>query len=375
MPLYNNILLSNKSESRGAAGANDVSKTSSNASMKLLQDHLQSKRRSQQQQTLSSTKALKQSKERSQDSRSDQIISECTLHKPSEGDWDPEDEYDPMIPNSYEILMAEYLKSEEHKSILRKSTPNSKKMLPNILDVLDRLEDDDDYSTPMRGKTTSGIAIAPPASLHTSTTSTSFEESNKHSNVKLKAAKGADSSASEKLDGGSVAAKIMSKMGYRAGQGLGKDEQGMNSPLEVEKSGLNVGRIVPANSKPVQKEDNRCESDTTTTDDRMKELLEESTRVLLLQNMVGPGQVDEELEAETKEECRKYGDVVKCLIYEIPNKRVPDDQAVRIFVEFQNAESAIKAVCDLNGRYFGGRVVKASFYSHERFNKYDLEPS
>ena len=33
--------------------------------------------------------------------------------------------------------------------------------------------------------------------------------------------------------------------------------------------------------------------------------------------MVGPGDVDDELEAETKEEGAKYGEVNKCLIFEV----------------------------------------------------------
>lgn len=32
------------------------------------------------------------------------------------------------------------------------------------------------------------------------------------------------------------------------------------------------------------------------------------------------------------------------------------------------------AVVDLNGRYFGGRTVKASFFSEDRFAMYDLAP-
>jgi len=36
-----------------------------------------------------------------------------------------------------------------------------------------------------------------------------------------------------------------------------------------------------------------------------------------VQNMVGPGEVDDELEGETAEECSKYGKVVKCLIFEV----------------------------------------------------------
>ena len=44
--------------------------------------------------------------------------------------------------------------------------------------------------------------------------------------------------------GGSVAAKIMSKMGYKMGQGLGKKEQGMSTALQVEKTGKRAGKII-----------------------------------------------------------------------------------------------------------------------------------
>ncbi len=33
--------------------------------------------------------------------------------------------------------------------------------------------------------------------------------------------------------------------------------------------------------------------------------------------MVAPGDVDEELEVETKEECQKYGEVNKVVIFEV----------------------------------------------------------
>lgn len=42
--------------------------------------------------------------------------------------------------------------------------------------------------------------------------------------------------------------------------------------------------------------------------------------VSVLQNMVGRGEVDEDLEGETKEECEKYGKVVKCVIFEVRAK-------------------------------------------------------
>ena len=118
--------------------------------------------------------------------------------------------------------------------------------------------------------------------------------------------------------------------------------------------------------------------------------------------MVGPGEVDDELEPEVKEECNgKYGDVISVIVFEVPNAPTPEE-AVRIFIEFKRVESAIKgklnskvpefqllihrklvvtslliciftnissisAVIDLNGRFFGGREVKAHFFDVDKF--------
>ena len=58
--------------------------------------------------------------------------------------------------------------------------------------------------------------------------------------------------------------------------------------------------------------------------------------------MVGPGEVDDELEPEVKEECNgKYGDVISVIVFEVPNAPTPEE-AVRIFIEFKRVESAIK---------------------------------
>lgn len=67
----------------------------------------------------------------------------------------------------------------------------------------------------------------------------------------------------------------------------------------------------------------------------------QTKQVVLLRNMVGPGEVDQDLEPEVKDECNtKYGDVNRVVIYEVPN--VDHEEAVRIFVEFKRIESAIK---------------------------------
>ncbi|KAG6613647.1 mRNA splicing factor [Phytophthora cinnamomi] len=97
-----------------------------------------------------------------------------------------------------------------------------------------------------------------------------------------------------------------------------------------------------------------------------------TSRVVLLQNMVGPGEVDDELQDEVKGECSDtYGPVTKCTIYEVTG-RVPPEEAVRIFVQFKNAEDATKALTGLNGRFFGGRKVKAVYYDESKFERMDL---
>lgn len=89
---------------------------------------------------------------------------------------------------------------------------------------------------------------------------------------------------------------------------------------------------------------------------------------------MGPGEVDDDLEGEVASECAKYGTVTRVLIFEITEPNFPTDEAVRIFVQFEREGEATKALVDLEGRFFGGRVVRASFYEEDRFNKNELAP-
>jgi len=97
------------------------------------------------------------------------------------------------------------------------------------------------------------------------------------------------------------------------------------------------------------------------------------SRVVLLTNLVGAGEVDDTLQEETAEECERYGVVERCLIYEVKGN-VPDDEAVRIFIKFSKLEEANKAYNALNGRFFGGRTVKAKYFDEDRFSRLDLAP-
>ncbi|KAI7757381.1 hypothetical protein M8C21_004521 [Ambrosia artemisiifolia] len=161
-----------------------------------------------------------------------------------------------------------------------------------------------------------------------------------------------------------AAQRMMAKMGWKAGQGLGKQEQGITTPLMAKKTDRRAGVIVNASEAKQQVEKKV----------RGVSINGQPTRVVLLRNMVGPGEVDDDLEGEVAEECSKYGTVTRVLIFEITEPSFPVDEAVRIFVQFERSEQATKALVDLEGRFFGGRVVRATFYDEERFNTNQLAP-
>eukprot|EP01100_Stratorugosa_tubuloviscum_P013503 TRINITY_DN678_c1_g1_i3.p1 TRINITY_DN678_c1_g1~~TRINITY_DN678_c1_g1_i3.p1 ORF type:complete len:102 (+),score=38.77 TRINITY_DN678_c1_g1_i3:399-704(+) len=95
----------------------------------------------------------------------------------------------------------------------------------------------------------------------------------------------------------------------------------------------------------------------------------EPTRIVILTNMVGPGEVDEDLESETASECEKYGRVIRCIVKEVLHPDVPEEEVVRIFVKFEQIDAATKAINGLNGRYFGGRIIRAYYFIESEFNK------
>eukprot|EP00873_Tetraselmis_striata_P005029 jgi/Tetstr1/425293/TSEL_015744.t1 len=154
--------------------------------------------------------------------------------------------------------------------------------------------------------------------------------------------------------GMSAAARMMAKMGWKEGQGLGRTKQGMITPLVAQKTDTHAGVIINAQpsapppgppQQPTPKKASGVSFQGT------------PTTIVLLRNMVGPGEVDETLEDEVAEECSKYGQVNRVLIF-----------------EFDRTEAAVKALVDLEGRFFGGRVVRATFFTEQRLNANDLAP-
>ncbi|XP_064198698.1 splicing factor 45 isoform X2 [Anguilla rostrata] len=328
------------------------------------------------------------------------------------------DEYDPMFPNDYEKVVKRHREErqrqreqERQKEIEEREKKRKERHEGGAPSGFSHFpadgesDEEEDYEKERKKRILGGAAIAPPTSLvekdrELLNAAYQFDDEGQPRAPSSKAAipppmyedserpRSPPGPANSFLAnmGGTVAHKIMQKYGFREGQGLGKHEQGLSTALSVEKTSKRGGKIIvgdvvdkttgssqtvsPAGEMPSWSSGATADATKKSDANPLTEILKCPTKVVLLRNMVGRGEVDEDLEAETKEECEKYGKVIKCVIFEISG--VIDEEAVRIFLEFERVESAIKAVVDLNGRYFGGRVVKACFYNLDRFRVLDL---
>jgi len=97
------------------------------------------------------------------------------------------------------------------------------------------------------------------------------------------------------------------------------------------------------------------------------------SKVVCLRNMVGHEDVDESLQDEIEDECSKFGDVDNVIIYQERQSEEADAEIiVKIFVEFQNPLGAKAAKDSLNGRFFGGRHVRADIYDQVMYEEQDF---
>jgi|UniRef100_A0A7S4LEF6 splicing factor 45 len=171
------------------------------------------------------------------------------------------------------------------------------------------------------------------------------------------------------------AEQMMMKMGWKGeGSGIGKNADGIATPLMHRKIGQSTGQIVQAPPKPMAPKP-KPQPIAPPTKKPTKRLRGRPCEVIMLRNMVGPGEVDDDLCKETEEECQeKYGGVQECKVHEVKDGEVTPQEAVRIFVRFSSIENAVKAAVDLDGRLFAGRTVCACFYDTRRYENGDLAP-
>ena len=131
---------------------------------------------------------------------------------------------------------------------------------------------------------------------------------------------------------GNFGARLMRKYGWKAGQGIGKDLQGIATPL-VAKTDGKTGVIINPDQNFIH-----SPSSIILLEVRENSILLRLIYLILifffLKNMVD--EKEDDLEEDVKEECTKYGNVLNVVIAK------GFDQKWRVFVEFSSHRGRYK---------------------------------
>lgn len=234
-----------------------------------------------------------------------------------------EDPYNPAVPNEY----AEYTLKREQAQMLEREQAR----LSELVFQQKRLQEHAKMQQQQREKESEGMHVETPAPMR-------------------------DAPPPPEEPVLSFAEKMMLKMGWKGdGYGLGKKQQGMASALIAQKTGVGEHGVI-INTAAMELE-RRSINPTGSL----------PSRVIVLHNLAGPGEVDAAMGKEISEECEKYGVVLNCQVHE-SLKEVNPEEVVKVYVKFKYQDQALKALMDLDGRYFGGREVRADYYNELAFD-------
>lgn len=265
-------------------------------------------------------------------------------------------EYDPAKPNSYD----EYVKERARYHRKREEERRQKEELERLREEQQRraasavptsmsasLSISGDEAWKRRGQLSAAIFGEPPAAGGSDTPAQA-------------------SGTTEK--GRGFAQKMLEKMGWKHGEGLGREKQGILAPLVARKTDKHSGVIVQGNT-PVPP-GTPAATPAAVLPSPSSLPATDVSRIVLLTNLVGKGEVDSDLESETAEEAAKFGNLLAVKIVEVST--LPDEEGVRIFCEYESSTAAVKAVQSFHGRLFGGRSVKAQFFSEKLYAENNL---
>jgi splicing factor 45 len=188
-----------------------------------------------------------------------------------------------------------------------------------------------------------------------------------------------DSVRSSRPGQAGFAERLLSKYGWTKGSGLGAQGTGIINPLyaKVDKrkkkpDSEGGGFVTPATTARILG-GNKSKSAKEEEEGKFGKMSE----VIRLQGMLRGLDVDAEIDREEGgglmqeigEECAgKYGAVERVFIHR-DEVRDADADGPMVFVQFVSPLSALRAVNALEGRVFGGNVIRARFWGKEDFEE------
>lgn len=157
-----------------------------------------------------------------------------------------------------------------------------------------------------------------------------------------------------------AAARMMTRMGWEAGKGLGRTEQGRLVPLIAVRGegGGSSGTIVDDSERVAKRR-------RLLAADELESGAFALSSVVRLTNMVDATELDAHFAGEVEAGCVQYGAVrgVRVSV----GRDADGMRAVRVYVQFESNAAAERAMAALQGRFFGGRQVQARLYDETAF--------